>query len=64
MGPAGAAAFDAAVREALEELCRQGAIERRHGRLQLAVEATVIWGTPLAPPDGNTAVMVAAPDAL
>jgi SAM-dependent methyltransferase len=64
MGLADAAAFDAAIRDALEALCRQGAIARRDGRLQLAVEATVVWGKPLAPTDGPTAVMLAGPGAL
>jgi SAM-dependent methyltransferase len=46
MGPAAVAAFDAAVVSMLEELCRQGAIAERDGRLQLAVTATVVWGRP------------------
>ncbi len=50
MGPAATAAFDAAVREVLEDLCSEGVIERRDGRLQLEVRARVVWGRPLVPP--------------
>jgi SAM-dependent methyltransferase len=49
MGPEAAGASDAAIGQALEELCRQGAISTCDGRLQLAVEATVTWGKPIAP---------------
>jgi SAM-dependent methyltransferase len=46
MGAAAVAGFDAEVRQALEELCRTGALPRREGRLELAIEARVTWGTP------------------
>lgn len=42
-------AFDAEVRATLEELCREGVIERRDDRLVLAVAATITWGRPLRP---------------
>jgi len=47
MGPAAVAGVDAAMRDALDDLAQQGTLERRAGRLQLAVEATVTWGLPL-----------------
>ena len=43
-----ALAFDAAVREVLDDLCAAGVIESRDGRLELAVEAHIIWGEPAA----------------
>ena len=49
MGQATAAAFDADIRQALEACCEQGVIELIGGRLQLAIEATIVWGRPLAP---------------
>jgi SAM-dependent methyltransferase len=47
MGSQAAAAFDAETRAALLDLCREGALELRDGRLVLAVAATIIWGRPL-----------------
>lgn len=44
MGAAGAAAFDAELREALETLCAEGWLGQREGRLDLEVRATVTWG--------------------
>ena len=44
-----AAAFDEAVRAALADLCRAGAIEERDGRLCFTVAATITWGRPLRP---------------
>ena len=48
MGADQSAAFDAAVRETLERACNDSIIQMREGRLDLQVEATVIWGKPLA----------------
>jgi SAM-dependent methyltransferase len=42
-------AFDAEMRAVLEDLCREGAIERRGDRLVLAVETTITWGRPQRP---------------
>jgi hypothetical protein len=42
-------AFDAEMRALLEDLCREGVIERRDDRLVLAVTATITWGRPLRP---------------
>jgi SAM-dependent methyltransferase len=53
MGPAEVAGSDAAMRDALNDLSQQGTIERREGRLQLSVEATVTWGLPLQPIEGH-----------
>lgn len=50
MGPGAAAAFDRELRQVLNELRADGAIERRAGRLRLSVSATVVWGRPLIPP--------------
>jgi SAM-dependent methyltransferase len=44
----GGVAFDRDVRAALQALVDEGAIAVHDGRLTLAVEATVIWGRPLA----------------
>lgn len=44
-----AAAYDAAMRELLVELCREGVIETRDDRLVFAVTATITWGRPLRP---------------
>ena len=44
MGAEATAGFDADVREILADLCSEGAIEERDGRLQLEVRATVTWG--------------------
>jgi SAM-dependent methyltransferase len=49
MGPANVEAFDRAIRAALEEVKREGAIEQKDARWQLTVAATVYWGLPLAP---------------
>jgi hypothetical protein len=46
MGSEAAAAFDAETRAALLDLCREGALELRDGRLVLAVTATITWGRP------------------
>jgi SAM-dependent methyltransferase len=48
MGDA-AGAFDAELRAALLDLCREGRIELRDERLILTVEGTVTWGRPLTP---------------
>jgi SAM-dependent methyltransferase len=47
MGAEAASAFDAAVRQAVAALCRDGEIAERDGRLQLTMDATVQWGKPL-----------------
>jgi SAM-dependent methyltransferase len=44
MGPAAVSAFDTAIRVALAELCEQGEVIERDGRLQLTVDATITWG--------------------
>jgi SAM-dependent methyltransferase len=49
MGPSAVAAFDADVRQALEDLSRSGAVAVHDGRLELSVEAHVTWGTPREP---------------
>ncbi len=49
MGQAQAAAFDVAVRAALEELQQAGELEMHDGRLDLTVEAAIVWGTPRYP---------------
>jgi ubiquinone/menaquinone biosynthesis C-methylase UbiE len=49
MGPEAVAAFDVAVRAAALDLVREGTIQLRDGRLDLAVWADVIWGKPLDP---------------
>lgn len=41
-----AIAFDAALRETLEDLTQSGVIEQREDLLQLSVRATIVWGTP------------------
>jgi SAM-dependent methyltransferase len=46
MGAEAAAAFDAAVTDALAGLCRDGVITERAGRYELSVVATVVWGEP------------------
>lgn len=48
MGPATTAAFDRAMRQALEDLHREGAIQTRDGQLDLDVDATATWGKPPA----------------
>src|SRR5207302_6569853 len=48
MGRAAAAAFDAEIREVLEDLCAQGVIGFQDGRLQLTVQSRVVWGRPRA----------------
>jgi SAM-dependent methyltransferase len=52
MGPDMVAGFDAAVMALLEELCLDGTITQRDGRLQLQVTANVVWGVP-APDDAR-----------
>ena len=47
MGSEAAAAFDAEMRAALLDLCRDGALELREDRLVLAVASTITWGRPL-----------------
>ncbi len=42
-------AFDAALRAALLDLCREGALTLRGGRLELTVEAKITWGRPHRP---------------
>ena len=49
MGRESAATFDEALRTAVLELCRQGTIGLRDSRLQLAVDARIVWGKPLDP---------------
>lgn len=49
MGPSAVAAFDAEVRQALEDLCRNGLLVEHEGRLELGVVARVTWGRPRAP---------------
>jgi hypothetical protein len=44
-----ASAFDTAVRDVLDDLVRAGEISCVHSRLDLAVEARVVWGVPHAP---------------
>jgi SAM-dependent methyltransferase len=46
MDAGSASAFDAAVRNALEDLVRAGDISRTDDRLDLTVEARVVWGLP------------------
>jgi len=46
MGAAAVVAFDAEVRQALEQLCREGVLGRTGDRLELGVEARVTWGVP------------------
>jgi hypothetical protein len=46
MGQAAVEAFDAEIRELLEDLIAQDVIERVDGHLQLSVESTVTWGCP------------------
>jgi hypothetical protein len=46
MGSEQAAAFDAALRETLEQACNDGVIQTGEGRLDLKVDATLIWGRP------------------
>jgi len=41
-------AFDAEIREVLEDLCAQGVIGFRDSRLQLTVQSRVVWGRPRA----------------
>jgi SAM-dependent methyltransferase len=45
LDPGASAAFDEAVRDTLEDLVRAGEIRRTGERLELAVEARVVWGT-------------------
>lgn len=49
MGPQVAAAFDAAIREVLQRFIRDSVIQQRDGRLDLQVEATIVWGRPHVP---------------
>ena len=53
MGEEAVSAFDAAVVAVLDELCRDGTIPERDGRLQLSVTANVVWGKPLPRPAGS-----------
>jgi hypothetical protein len=46
MGPQAVHDFDAAIRATLDQLCREGALAQREGRLGLGVTATVTWGRP------------------
>jgi SAM-dependent methyltransferase len=50
MGPQATAAFDAEMRALLEASVADGTIRQRDGRLELEVEASVVWGRPLVPP--------------
>jgi SAM-dependent methyltransferase len=49
MGPEAVMAYDAASRQALEDLCQEGIIAQCDGRLQLTVEGWVTWGKPGSP---------------
>lgn len=49
MAAADVAAFDAAVRRVLTGMCQDGMLTMRDGRLQLAVNARIIWGEPRPP---------------
>jgi SAM-dependent methyltransferase len=53
MGAAAVAAFDAEVRQGLEDLSRSGAVVEYEGRLELSLEAQVTWGRPPAPLHGR-----------
>jgi SAM-dependent methyltransferase len=44
-----AAQFDADMRAALIDLCREGKMALHDGRLALTIESTIIWGRPLTP---------------
>src|SRR5205814_2220149 len=46
MGAEAAAAFDADLRATLEQLCVEGVLNSREGRLELQVWAHVTWGKP------------------
>ena len=46
MGPEAVIAYDAATRQALEDLCQEGIIAQVDGRLQLTVEGWVTLGIP------------------
>jgi SAM-dependent methyltransferase len=49
MEPGSSAAFDAAIRAALDDLVRAGEISRTGDRLNLTVRARVVWGEPHRP---------------
>ena len=53
MAPGTASAFDAAVREVLDDLVRAGDISRTGDRLDLTVQARVVWGLPHSPGAGG-----------
>jgi len=55
MDGAEAAGFDKAVRDTLEDLVRAGEISRSDGRLDLAVEAQIVWGVPHRQSSGGVA---------
>jgi SAM-dependent methyltransferase len=48
MGPEAVASFDAAVRQAFDELTEAGVVVQHDGRLELGVVARVTWGRPRA----------------
>jgi len=49
MGREAVIAYDAATRQALEDLCQEGIIAQCDGRLQLTVEGWITWGKPGSP---------------
>jgi SAM-dependent methyltransferase len=49
MGLEAVIAYDAATRQALEDLCQEGILARCDGRLQLTVEGWLTWGLPGSP---------------
>ena len=49
MGETSARAFDAELRQALDELCSAGEIRCASNRLELPVETTISWGRPQKP---------------
>jgi hypothetical protein len=46
MAPKEVEAFDRALRDLLDDLQRQGTITAHDGRLDLEVDARVVWGKP------------------
>ena len=49
MGAQAVAAFDQEIAQVLAELCRDGTLAERDGRLQLEVTASIVWGRPVLP---------------
>jgi SAM-dependent methyltransferase len=46
MSPDAIAGFDAAVRQLLDEMTRDGTLEQRGGRYTFSVDARIVWGIP------------------